>query len=128
YMFANDQHEASKLLADITGGLGTTVFGYKDWANPEERPYIEKYLAGKAGVPTEHRLRVIRMIKELTNFNHDNTVIHAEGSLAAQKMSMYAAADWERYKAVAKRICSIPGWEKHPAMKDLTEWPAKDVV
>ncbi len=125
YIFANNQHEVSKILADITGGLTSTVFTYRDWMNPEEQPLIEKYLAGKAGIPTEHRLRVIRLVKDLVDHCHDSTHIHAEGSLAAQKMALYASADWERYKAIAKRNTGIPGWEDHPSLKHLPALPAK---
>ena len=128
YIFANEQHETSKLVADIGGGIVTTVFNYRDWMNPEERPYIEKYLAGKSGIPTEWRLRAIRMAKDLIGHGMDGAFIHTEGSLAAQKMAIYAAADWERYKAVAKRIARIPGWEEHPAMKELPPHPAKWVI
>jgi 4-hydroxybutyryl-CoA dehydratase/vinylacetyl-CoA-Delta-isomerase len=128
YIFANEQHETSKLVADIGGGIVTTVFNYRDWMNPEERPYIEKYLAGKSGIPTEWRLRAIRMAKDLIGHGMDGAFIHTEGSLAAQKMAIYAAADWERYKAVAKRIAGIPGWEEHPAMKELPPHPAKWVI
>jgi hypothetical protein len=41
--------------------------------------------------------------------------IHAEGSLAAQKMMFYANADWDMYKAAAMRVANIPGWEKEPS-------------
>ncbi len=88
FMFANGQHEASKLLADITGGVTTTVFGYKDWMNLEERPFNNKYLAGKGGIPTEHRLRAIRLVKDLIGDSHDATIIHAEGSLGAKDGSL----------------------------------------
>jgi 4-hydroxybutyryl-CoA dehydratase/vinylacetyl-CoA-Delta-isomerase len=128
YMFADDQHETSKLISDITGGITSTVFTYKDWMNEEERPYIEKYLAGKEGIPTEHRLKAIRLVKDLVGHGHDATVIHAEGSLAAQKMMMYAAAPWDRYKAIAKRIAGIPGWKDHEDLKDLPDWPGDYVV
>lgn len=37
YMFANSQHEASKLLSDISGGLLCTVPNYRDWNNPERK-------------------------------------------------------------------------------------------
>jgi len=47
YMFANNQHEQSKLLVDIAGGLATDAFCYKDRMNPKERPFLEKYLAAK---------------------------------------------------------------------------------
>jgi 4-hydroxybutyryl-CoA dehydratase/vinylacetyl-CoA-Delta-isomerase len=104
------------------------VFTYKDWMNPEERPYIEKYLAGKDGIPTEHRLKAIRMVKDLIGHGHDATTIHAEGSLAAQRMMMYSAAPWDRYKAIAKRIAGIPGWKDHEDLKGLPDWPGEYVV
>jgi len=128
YIFANDQHETSKMVADIAGGLPSTVFTYKDWMNPEERPFIEKYLAGKDGVPTEHRLRAARLVKDLVGHGHDGAFIHTEGSLAAQKMAMYAAANWDRYKAIAKRVAQIPGWEEHPDLKDLPPLPSKWLI
>jgi len=128
YIFADDQHEQSKLISDITGGIASTVFNYKDWTNPEERPHIEKYLAGKDGIPTEHRLKAIRLAKDLTGHGHDGAFIHTEGSLAAQKMAMYAAAPWEKYKAIAKRIAQIPGWKEHPDMKELPDWPSQHVI
>jgi 4-hydroxybutyryl-CoA dehydratase/vinylacetyl-CoA-Delta-isomerase len=128
YMFANDQHETSKLVGDITGGVASTVFTYKDWMNPEEKPLIEKYLAGKDGVPTEHRLKAIRMAKDLIGHGHDATTIHAEGSLAAQKMMIYSSGDWDRLKAIAKRIAGIPGWKDHPDLKELPDWPSESVI
>lgn len=128
FKFANDQHEQSKLVADITGGIVSTVYNYKDWMNPEERPYIDKYLGGKGGIPTEHRLRAIRLAKDLVGHGHDATYIHTEGSLAAQKMAIHAYADWDKYKAVAKRIAGIPGWKEHPALKDLPDWPPKWII
>lgn len=125
YLFAEEQAETTKTVGDICGGLVGTVFSYKDWMNPEERPYIEKYLAAREGIPTEHRLKVIRMIKDMGDHNLDEVFIHAEGSIAAQKMAIYGSADWERYKAAAKRISGIPGWKSHPALKDLPDWPYK---
>jgi hypothetical protein len=38
-------------------------------------------------------------------------------------MHIFASADWERYKAIAKRVAGIPGWKEHPALKNLPEWP-----
>jgi len=128
YIFADDQHEQSKLVADITGGIAATVFSHKDWMNPEERPFIEKYLAGKAGIPTEHRLRAIRLAKDLIGHGEDGAYIHTEGSLAAQKMAIFAAADWAKYKAIAKRIAGIPGWKDHSDLKELPDWPAEYII
>ena len=80
-------------------------------------------LAGKADIPTEHRLRAIRLAKDLTSHNVDQAHIHGEGSLAAQKMHVFGGADWKRYKAIAKRIARIPGWKEHPELKNLPDWP-----
>ena len=123
YIFANEQHEMSKVVADVTGGVIATVFNYKDWMNPEQRPIIEKYLAGKNGIPTEHRLKAIRLAKDLTGHGRDGAWIHTEGSLAAQRMAMYSGAPWDKYKAIAKRIAQIPGWKEHPEMEELPDWP-----
>jgi 4-hydroxybutyryl-CoA dehydratase/vinylacetyl-CoA-Delta-isomerase len=57
-------------------------------------------------------------------FAHAAAYIHAEGSLAAQKIAMYADADWERYRASAKRGANIPGWEKHPIYGKYPDYPA----
>jgi len=56
----------------------------------------------------------------------DGGYIHTEGSLAAQKMAIFANTPWEKSKAIAKRCAHIPGWESHPDLKDLpghlTKW------
>lgn len=123
--YADGGTEASKIVADIAGGLVATVPCYRDWMNPEERPLIERYLAGKDGVPTEYRLKAMRLARELTSCGSDQSSIHAEGSLWAQVMALYASADWELYKAAARREAKIPGWERHPLFKDLPEYPPK---
>jgi 4-hydroxybutyryl-CoA dehydratase/vinylacetyl-CoA-Delta-isomerase len=128
YMFANDQFETSKILCDITGGLVSTVHTYKDWMNPEERPILEKFFAAKGGIPAEDRLKMVRFAKDLTDHNHDNIAIHGEGSLAAQKMALFFGADWDRYKASARRIVGIQGWDKNPALKELIGWIPQDYL
>lgn len=123
FEFANERDEALKLLADISGGIASTVPCYKDWMNPEIRPYLDKYLAAKEGVPTEYRLRAIRMAKELTigGAYGPAAAINAEGSLEAQRMALYQGSDWPRYKAAAKRLARIPGWEEHPLFKNVPD-------
>jgi len=128
YMYANDHHEMTKLVADIAGGLAADTFSYKDWMNPEIRPFLEKYMAGKNGIPTEHRLKALRLVKDMVSGRGSAAVIHTEGSLAAQKMALYAYGDWERYKALAKRLAGIPGWEEHPVVKGFGQYPSKWVI
>ena len=122
YMYADNFHEMCKLAQDISGGIIADPIAYRDWMNPETHDYIEKYAAGKAGIPTEHRLKAIRYMMDMTGGRHMSHQIHAEGSLAAQKMMFYANADWDYYKSCAKRSANIPGWESEPkqaAMKSF---------
>jgi 4-hydroxybutyryl-CoA dehydratase/vinylacetyl-CoA-Delta-isomerase len=122
YMYANNYHEMCKVAQDIAGGIVADPISYRDWINPEERPYIEKYLAGKDGFPTESRLKTIRYIRDITSGIHTSHQIHAEGSLEAQKMMFFADADWDFYKALAMRSANIPGWEKETHQADLKSY------
>jgi len=122
YMYANNYHDMCKTAADICGGIVADPISYRDWMNPEEHPYLEKYLAGKAGVPTEARLKAIRYLHDITGGRHLSHQIHAEGSLAAQRMMFFAEADWDFYKALAMRSANIPGWEKEPHQDALKSY------
>jgi len=108
YMYANNFPELTKLAQDICGGIAADPICYADWMNPDTQPMIDKYLGGAAGVPTEHRLRAIRLLHDVTGGRHVSHNIHAEGSLATQEMMFYANANWEGYKASAKRAAGIP--------------------
>jgi len=119
YTFASNFHSMCQHLQDIAGGLSTTVPTFRDWNNPEIRPYIEKYLSARDGVPTEHRIRAMRLAKDMTcNFYQIDT-IHGEGSMAAQEMFLYGSADWKKLKSAAKRAAHIDGWQDDPTYGKL---------
>jgi 4-hydroxybutyryl-CoA dehydratase/vinylacetyl-CoA-Delta-isomerase len=119
FTFADNLHEAMKIIQDISGGIPATVPAFKDWKNPEIQPYIEKYLAGKANTSTEDRLKASRLVKDYCASYHQVANIHGEGSLAAQRMFLYFGADWGKYKAAAKRVAHIEGWQKDPTYGPL---------
>jgi 4-hydroxybutyryl-CoA dehydratase/vinylacetyl-CoA-Delta-isomerase len=123
YFYADNYHQAIKHVLDIAGGLVATIPSSKDFLNPETRPLLEKYLGGKAGIPTEHRLRAFRLIRDLSSGWHGTLTIHGEGSLATQRMSVLALADLDRYKAAARRVARIKGDKEHPLFRDLPEFP-----
>jgi 4-hydroxybutyryl-CoA dehydratase/vinylacetyl-CoA-Delta-isomerase len=125
FFFADNWHQATKYIQDIAGGIVATAPTGKDFANPEIHALLDKYLGGRADVPTEHRLRLVKLIRDLTSCYEDVLTIHAEGSLAAQKLSIYVLADFERYKAAAKRAARIDDGSEHPLFSDLPEFPPK---
>ncbi len=123
FYFADNWHQATKHIQDIAGGIVATCPSAKDFLNPETHDLLDKYLGGKAGIPTEHRLRLVKLIRDLTSSYEDVLTIHAEGSLAAQKLSVYILADFERYKAAAKRAARIKDGTKHPIFDQLPDFP-----
>jgi 4-hydroxybutyryl-CoA dehydratase/vinylacetyl-CoA-Delta-isomerase len=125
---ADNHHQALKIIQDIAGGIVATIPGAKDYQNPVTQGMLEKYLAGKEGIPTEYRMRAINLVKDLANIEGQVGAIHAEGSLAAQKMTFLQVADLEEYKAAAKWACGIKDEIEHPLYDDLMERPVYENI
>ena len=121
--FADHWHQATKYLQDIAGGIVATAPSAKDYFNPELQGMIDKYLGGREGVPTEHRLRLVKLIRDLTSSYEDVLTLHAEGSPAAQIMSIYSLGDFDRYKAAARRAARIEDGSGHPIFNELPQFP-----
>jgi 4-hydroxybutyryl-CoA dehydratase/vinylacetyl-CoA-Delta-isomerase len=102
HYFASHFHEASRILQDIAGGLFITQPSEADYRNPDVHGLLNKYLRGDPSVPTETRLRLFNLIKNLTasDFGGYNYVVilHGEGSLEAQTLTTYRDYDLERCK------------------------------
>jgi 4-hydroxybutyryl-CoA dehydratase/vinylacetyl-CoA-Delta-isomerase len=127
FHFADNWHQATKYIQDIAGGIVATCPSSKDYLNPEIHDFLDKYLGGKEGIPTENRLRMAKLIRDLTSSYEDVLTIHAEGSLEAQKLSIYALADFDRYKAAAKRAARIQDGTTHKIYSQLPDFPPKDL-
>jgi len=123
FYFADNWHHATKYIQDIAGGIVATCPSAKDYQNPEIHNLLDKYLGGKESIPTEHRVRMAKLIRDLTSSYEDVLTIHAEGSLEAQKLSIYALADFDRYKAAAKRAARIQDGTKDDLFGELPEFP-----
>jgi len=94
----------------------------KGWENPETNDDIEKYLGGAVEQPTEGRIKVLQAIHRHCSAFGGILSIHIEGSLAAQRMTLYLQADWEKFKAAARR--SIKVLTDHTDYKDLPIQPS----
>ena len=123
FYFADNWHQATKYIQDIGGGIIVTAPSYKDYTNPETHALMEKYFAGSARTSTENRLRMVKLVRDLTSCYEDVLTIHAEGSLEAQKLSIVQLADWERYKGAAMRAAGIAGAGENPLFDGLPQFP-----
>ena len=106
-----NMYEIGRLLEDIAGGLVVTQPSEKDWRNPRTRPYIEKYLKGVDGVPTEHRMRMFKLIEFFT-YGQGATysraeAMHGAGSPEMQKVFINRMYDFESLKRLARMACGI---------------------
>ncbi len=106
-------YEIARLAEDIAGGLFVTMPSEQDFRHPEIGPKIEKYLGGTSGVPTEHRLRILRLVENLTlgtaAVGYRTESMHGAGSPQAQRIMIARQGNLEAKKELAKRIAGIAG-------------------
>ena len=111
--FASNFHEFVRDIQDIAGGLLVTQPTYRDWNHPELKPYLEKYMGGAEPFDAAERLKLFSMLRHLvaSDFSgwHEVCTIHAEGSIASQKMMLMAEAPMEMYKAHAREVVGLRG-------------------
>jgi 4-hydroxybutyryl-CoA dehydratase/vinylacetyl-CoA-Delta-isomerase len=58
-------YELARLATDVAGGLLGTLPAGIALDDPDERPYMEKYLAAADGVSVQDRVKVLRLIENL---------------------------------------------------------------
>jgi aromatic ring hydroxylase len=111
YQFASQYHQAVQIVQDLAGGLLVTAPGVEDFRSEGLGPLLAKYLGGKTGVPTEHRLRMLNLVSDLTASDYGGyqevLAVHAEGSLEAEKLQTYREYDFSGPVAYAKRLAGI---------------------
>jgi 4-hydroxybutyryl-CoA dehydratase / vinylacetyl-CoA-Delta-isomerase len=104
-------YEMTRLAEDIAGGLMVTQPSEKDLRSPEIGHYVEKYLRGVASVPTENRMRIMRLIENLTlgsgAVGYRTESMHGAGSPQAQRIMIARLGNMEAKKELAKKIAKI---------------------
>jgi 4-hydroxybutyryl-CoA dehydratase/vinylacetyl-CoA-Delta-isomerase len=88
-------YRMARLAVDIAGGIIGTLPSEKEFRHPEIGRYMEKYLAGAKGVPTEHKLRIIRLIENL---------LFGPGAVGYMVESMQGAAPPEAQRSMLRRL------------------------
>lgn len=99
-------------MEDIAGGIMVTAPSEADLKSGEIGHYVEKYLVG-CGVKAEERLRCLRLCENLAlgtaAVGYRTESMHGAGSPQAQKVMITRQGNFERKKALAKRIAGIRG-------------------
>jgi 4-hydroxybutyryl-CoA dehydratase/vinylacetyl-CoA-Delta-isomerase len=104
-------YEISRLAQDIAGGLVATMPSEADYRNEEIGPLLEKYLKGRADVPAEHRIRIMRLIENMTlgrnAVGYLTESMHGAGSPQAQRIQIYRYMQLEFKQKLAQRLAGI---------------------
>lgn len=120
---ASNIYEAARLTTDIVGGLIATMPSWKDYQNPETKKYLEKYLKGIPGIPTEHRILLFKFLQ--TSIGQSamcpNVVLGA-GTASMGRVGYYYNVDMDSKRKFAQAVTGILGEEeldKKEYVKDL---------
>lgn len=105
-------YEIARLAEDIAGGSMVTLPSEKDLRHPEIGKVVAKYFKGISSVPTEHRMRILRLIENLTlgtaAVGYRTESMHGAGSPQAQRIMISRQANLAQKKELAKAIAGIP--------------------
>ena len=104
-------YEIARLAEDIAGGLVVTAPSEADLRDPKLGPYVEKYFQAAPGVSVENRLRVLRLIENLTlgtaAVGYRTESMHGAGSPQAQRIMIARQGNLPMKKELAKKIAHI---------------------
>ncbi len=103
--------EISRLAQDIAGGLVVTMPSERDLQNNEVGPLIRKFLQGKSGVSTVDRMRILRLIENMTigrnAVGYLTESLHGAGSPQAQRIQIARGMQIDDKKARARHLAGI---------------------
>ncbi|MFY9504282.1 MAG: 4-hydroxyphenylacetate 3-hydroxylase family protein [Dethiobacteria bacterium] len=106
-------YEIARLAEDIAGGLIATLPSLADLKHPEIGPLLTKYFQGIAGIETSCRLKMLRLVENLTlgpaAAAYLTESMHGAGSPQAQRVVIARQADLDHKKKLARKLAGITG-------------------
>jgi len=104
-------YEIGRLAQDIAGGLMVTMPSEKDFRGPVTGPLLDKYLKGRKGVSTEDRVRILRLIENMTlgrnAVGYLTESMHGAGSPQAQRIQIARQMQLEYKKKLARKLAKV---------------------
>lgn len=100
-------YEIARLAHDVSGGILATMPFESDLRHPDIGKYVDKYLAGVEGVSTENRMRILRLIENMTGGTALVESMHGAGSPQTQKVMYGRYGKLDMKKKMAKELAGI---------------------
>ena len=122
-------YEISRLAQDLAGGLMVTMPSEKEFRHPELREIIDKYLQGRKEIATEDRMRIMRLIENMTlgrnAVGYLTESMHGAGSPQAQRIQIARQAQLEFKKQLAKNLAGIAPESTEEIAAELSGYMAR---
>ena len=104
-------YEIGRLAQDLAGGLMVTLPSEQDLNNDEAGPLIRKFLTGRDGADTVARMKILRLIENMTlgrnAVGYLTESMHGAGSPQAQRIQIARAMDIESKRSFARALACI---------------------
>ncbi len=104
-------YEIGRLAQDLAGGLMVTLPSQKELEHPEVGEIVKKYLQGRPEISTEDRMRILRLIENMTlgrnAVGYLTESMHGAGSPQAQRIQIARQAQLEFKKQLAMVLAGI---------------------
>ena len=100
-------YQVARLAHDLGGGILSTLPSDADFESAEVGQLLRKYFAGKAGVDTDTKRKLIRYIEGITSVASLVEALHGAGSPQAQRIVMLRQADLPGKAKLAKKVLNI---------------------
>lgn len=102
-------YEISRLAHDIAGGVMATLPFDQDLRSPEIGNYVKKYMAGVEGVPTEARMKILRLLENMTGGTCLVESMHGAGPPQSQRVMYQRLGNLPQKIKWAKSLAGIDG-------------------
>jgi 4-hydroxybutyryl-CoA dehydratase/vinylacetyl-CoA-Delta-isomerase len=106
-------YELARIAQDLAGGLMVTLPSQQDLEHDEIGPLLQKFLQGREGTSTNDRLRILRLIENITlgrnAVGYLTESMHGAGSPQAQRVQIARQSGLEYKKGLARSLAGITG-------------------
>jgi 4-hydroxybutyryl-CoA dehydratase/vinylacetyl-CoA-Delta-isomerase len=122
-------YELARLAQDLAGGLVATMPSQQDLEHEELGPLLDKFLKGREGIATQDRLRILRLIENMTlgrnAVGYLTESMHGAGSPQAQRVQIARQAQLDFKKALARELAGVSSCDEYPADAEFTDYMAR---
>ena len=100
-------YEVSRLAHDVAGGILATLPFEQDLRHPEIGKHVEKYMKGIEGVSTEARMKVLRLLENMTGGTALVESMHGAGSPQSQRVMYQRLGKLPEKMRMAKKLARV---------------------